>query len=78
MIEHLDNFREESLFRTWLLRIAANHALALLRKRDSVPARRLMMETPTMPTRESASGVHRCLARDTREHLPHDEKHGST
>jgi RNA polymerase sigma-70 factor, ECF subfamily len=33
VIEHLDNFREESLFRTWLLRIATNHALALLRKR---------------------------------------------
>jgi RNA polymerase sigma-70 factor, ECF subfamily len=32
-IEHLGDFREESLFRTWLLRIATNHALALLRKR---------------------------------------------
>jgi RNA polymerase sigma-70 factor (ECF subfamily) len=33
VIEHLDEFREESQFRTWLLRIATNHALALLRKR---------------------------------------------
>jgi RNA polymerase sigma-70 factor, ECF subfamily len=33
VIEHLDDFREESQFRTWLLRIATNHALALLRKR---------------------------------------------
>jgi RNA polymerase sigma-70 factor (ECF subfamily) len=33
VIEHLDRFREESQFRTWLLRIATNHALALLRKR---------------------------------------------
>lgn len=33
VIEHLGEFREESLFRTWLLRIATNHALALLRKR---------------------------------------------
>lgn len=32
VIEHLGEFREESQFRTWLLRIAANHALALLRK----------------------------------------------
>jgi RNA polymerase sigma-70 factor, ECF subfamily len=32
-LEHLGEFREESLFRTWLLRIATNHALALLRKR---------------------------------------------
>ena len=34
VIEHLGEFREESQFRTWLLRIAANHALALLRKRS--------------------------------------------
>jgi len=33
VIEHLNEFREESQFRTWLLRIATNHALALLRKR---------------------------------------------
>lgn len=33
VIEQLDKFREESQFRTWLLRIATNHALALLRKR---------------------------------------------
>jgi RNA polymerase sigma-70 factor (ECF subfamily) len=34
VIEHLPEFREESQFRTWLLRIATNHALALLRKRS--------------------------------------------
>lgn len=33
VIEHLGEFREQAQFRTWLLRIAANHALALLRKR---------------------------------------------
>lgn len=33
VIEHLESFREESSFHTWLMRIAANHALALLRKR---------------------------------------------
>jgi len=33
VIEHLQDFREESSFHTWLTRIAANHALALLRKR---------------------------------------------
>ena len=33
VIEHLGEFREESQFRSWLLRIATNHALALLRKR---------------------------------------------
>jgi len=34
VIEHLNEFREEALFSTWLLRIATNHALALLRKRS--------------------------------------------
>ena len=33
VIEHLVDFREESLFSTWLMRIATNHALVLLRKR---------------------------------------------
>lgn len=34
VIEHLKDFREEARFATWLTRIAANHALALLRKRS--------------------------------------------
>ncbi len=34
VIEHLGEFREEARFSTWLMRIAANHALALLRKRS--------------------------------------------
>jgi RNA polymerase sigma-70 factor, ECF subfamily len=34
VIEHLGDFRREAQFRTWLLRIATNHALALLRKRS--------------------------------------------
>ena len=33
LIEHMEGFREEARFSTWLLRITANHALALLRKR---------------------------------------------
>lgn len=33
VIEHLTDFREEALFSTWLMRVATNHALALLRKR---------------------------------------------
>lgn len=32
VIEHLPDFREESRFYTWLMRIAVNHALKLLRK----------------------------------------------
>jgi len=35
VIEHLQDFREESSFYTWLMRIATNHALALLRKRSA-------------------------------------------
>lgn len=33
LIEHLEQFRGEAAFSTWLTKIAANHALALLRKR---------------------------------------------
>ena len=33
VIEHLKDFRDQSSFRTWIARIATNHALALLRKR---------------------------------------------
>jgi RNA polymerase sigma-70 factor (ECF subfamily) len=34
VIEHLEGFREQSTFFTWLMRIATNHALALLRRRS--------------------------------------------
>jgi RNA polymerase sigma-70 factor (ECF subfamily) len=34
VLEHLNDFREESQFRTWLLRIATNQALDFLRKRS--------------------------------------------
>ncbi len=34
VIEHLDDFREEAKFATWLARVATNHALKLLRKRQ--------------------------------------------
>lgn len=33
LIEHIEGFRAESRFLTWLLRVATNHALALLRRR---------------------------------------------
>lgn len=37
VLEHLDGFRQESGFATWLMRIATNHALALLRRRVAHP-----------------------------------------
>jgi RNA polymerase sigma-70 factor (ECF subfamily) len=57
VIEHLGEFREESQFRTWLLRIATNHALALLRKRA-------VRAGPSLDSRESD---------DTYEGIPHPE-----
>ena len=37
VVEHLDEFRGESSFATWLMRIATNHALVLLRRRAARP-----------------------------------------
>ncbi len=37
LVEHLKDFREESTVAAWVLRIAANHALKLLRKRRGLP-----------------------------------------
>jgi RNA polymerase sigma-70 factor, ECF subfamily len=37
LVEHLDSFREESSVATWVLRIATNHALKVLRKRRGLP-----------------------------------------
>lgn len=41
VIEHLDSFRHESSVRTWVFRIATNHALKLLRKRRGLPMQSL-------------------------------------
>ena len=37
LIEHIDSFRGESSVATWILRIATNHALKVLRKRRGLP-----------------------------------------
>jgi len=57
VFEHLGEFREEAQFRTWLLRIATNHALSLLRKRT--------LRTTVSLDHEGAS--------DTYEGIPHPE-----
>ena len=38
LIEHLDSFREEARFYTWIVRIATNHALTLLRRNAARPS----------------------------------------
>jgi RNA polymerase sigma-70 factor (ECF subfamily) len=44
VLEHLDTFREESSVATWVLRIATNHALKVLRKRRGLPT--VPLESP--------------------------------
>jgi RNA polymerase sigma-70 factor (ECF subfamily) len=58
VLEHLDSFREEAAVATWLLRIAANHALKVLRKRRGLP---------TVPLQSDAE------ADDSYAHVPHPE-----
>ncbi len=45
IVEHLEGFREEAKFSTWLMRIATNHALALLRKRKTRATLSLVEDT---------------------------------
>jgi RNA polymerase sigma-70 factor (ECF subfamily) len=62
VIEHLEGFRENSRFRTWLLRIATNHALALLRKRA-------IRAAPSLDDRNTNDGD----GDDAYDKLPHPE-----
>ncbi len=78
VIEHLPEFREESQFRTWLLRIATNHALALLRKRS-------LRAGPSIDDRdadESYEGIPHpefiAVWRDTPEEIAVRQRRGST
>ena len=46
-LKHLDGFREESSFSTWLMRIATHAALKILRKRKGLPTVSLEEATGT-------------------------------
>lgn len=46
-LDHLSTFREEASFKTWLLRIASNGALKVLRKRNGLPT--VSLESQTEP-----------------------------
>ena len=59
LMDHLGDFREESSVATWILRIASNHALKVLRKRRGLP-----MVSLDAPTGDSE---------DTYATLPHPE-----
>jgi RNA polymerase sigma-70 factor, ECF subfamily len=50
VLEHLKDFREEASFKSWLLRIATNAALKVLRQRRSRPAVPLEDEALDGPT----------------------------
>lgn len=58
VMEKLDSFREESTVATWVLRIATNHALTMLRKRR---------QTRNVPLEVDPPG------NDTERPLPHPE-----
>lgn len=45
IIEHLRGFKEASTFHTWLVRIATNHALKVLRRRRSRPTVPLQVDS---------------------------------
>ena len=59
VMDHLGDFREESSVATWILRIATNHALKLLRKRRGLPT--VSLDAPAED------------AEDTFAALPHPE-----
>ena len=46
VVEHLAEFRGESMFRTWLIRVATNHALKVLRRRKARPTTQIAEESP--------------------------------
>lgn len=64
-LEHLDGFREEASFATWLLRIATHAALKVLRKRKGLDV--ISLEAATEPREEGESVPHPEFIADWRE-----------
>jgi RNA polymerase sigma-70 factor (ECF subfamily) len=65
VLRHLDGFREESSFATWLTRIATHAALKVLRKRKGLPT--VSLDKMTEPQREDATIPHPEYIADWRE-----------
>jgi RNA polymerase sigma-70 factor, ECF subfamily len=83
-LEHLADFRGESSFRTWLTRIATNHALKVLRSRkahETVPLGNDEEESPATapefiaqwrddPARLAMAGETKAILREALKELP--------
>jgi RNA polymerase sigma factor (sigma-70 family) len=63
-VEHLDGFREEASFSTWLLRVATHAALKVIRKRRGLPMVSLEANTEPQEGYDTIPhpGIHRGLA----------------
>lgn len=64
-VEHLDRFRAESSFSTWLLRIAAHAALKIIRKRKGLDV--VSLEEATEPSERSDTIPHPDFIADWRQ-----------
>jgi RNA polymerase sigma-70 factor (ECF subfamily) len=64
-LEHLESFREEAAFSTWLLRIATHAALKVLRKRRGLPT--VSLEANTEPQEGYETVPHPEFIADWRE-----------
>lgn len=64
-LEHLDGFREEAAFGTWLMRIATHAALKVLRKRRGLPT--VSLEQATEPSATDETIPHPEFIADWRE-----------
>jgi RNA polymerase sigma-70 factor (ECF subfamily) len=65
VVEHLDRFRGESSFTTWLLRIATHAALRIIRKRKGLDV--VSLEEATEPTDHSDTIPHPEFIADWRQ-----------